>query len=223
MINRIDLTKKFELLSLQEMKNHNDSILATNVSINRLQSLIDNLSEKLDMQLSKVDGAYIYQSRLIDDLNDKFDIHKNRNQSMLNDFFVRLKDLEESLKKNDSELSNSFTKHEIHKDRLKGLESKFIDSSKIISKALSDLQCNITSVSVRARTDLEHAKSDILSMPSEAEKAKAELREEIAILKVDREGILKEIQVYKKETFVMQKKIENLYTLIERLEERIPK
>ena len=39
--------------------------------------------------------------------------------------------------------------------------------------------------------------------------------------KLDSTGVLKEIQVYKKSMFIIEKKIENIYTLIERLDKRI--
>lgn len=39
--------------------------------------------------------------------------------------------------------------------------------------------------------------------------------------RIDSVGVLKEIQVYKKSMFIIEKKIENLYTLIERINKRI--
>jgi len=38
--------------------------------------------------------------------------------------------------------------------------------------------------------------------------------------KIDREGILKEIRIREKELFIIEKKIENIYTLIERINKR---
>jgi hypothetical protein len=62
-------------------------------------------------------------------------------------------------------------------------------------------------------------------------KIKCELEQELAQLtkktesnfnvsKLDRDGVLKEIRIYEKTIFIIEKKIENIYTLIERIKKR---
>jgi len=40
------------------------------------------------------------------------------------------------------------------------------------------------------------------------------------VTKIDREGVLKEVRVWEKTIFIIEKKIENIYTLIERINKR---
>jgi hypothetical protein len=40
------------------------------------------------------------------------------------------------------------------------------------------------------------------------------------VYRLDKEGVLKQIRIYEKSMFIIEKKIENIYTLIERLNKR---
>jgi len=47
-----------------------------------------------------------------------------------------------------------------------------------------------------------------------------QVEENFHVTKIDREGVLKEIRIYEKTIFIIEKKIENIYTLIERINKR---
>jgi hypothetical protein len=65
---------------------------------------------------------------------------------------------------------------------------------------------------------------DLTKSKAETEKKFMELIDQIErnynVLKIDREGVLKEIRVWEKTIFIIEKKIENIYTLIERINKR---
>lgn len=64
-------------------------------------------------------------------------------------------------------------------------------------------------------------KDDFLKFKSNTENKFIEIMDQIEmnynITKIDREGVLKEVRVYEKTIFILEKKIENIYTLIERI------
>jgi hypothetical protein len=67
-------------------------------------------------------------------------------------------------------------------------------------------------------------KEDLTTFKSNAEKKFCELIDQIEknfnVTKINREGVLKEIRIYDKSIFIIEKKIENIYTLIERINKR---
>lgn len=70
----------------------------------------------------------------------------------------------------------------------------------------------------------ESLKQDIANLRSDMDKKFKELDNKIeskfSLSLMDKEGILKEVRVYKKSMFIIDKKIENIYTLIERINKR---
>ena len=67
-------------------------------------------------------------------------------------------------------------------------------------------------------------KDDVINNKFETETKFASLIEQIEenfhVTKLDKEGVLKEVRIYEKTIFIIEKKIENIYTLIERINKR---
>ena len=49
----------------------------------------------------------------------------------------------------------------------------------------------------------------------------AKIDSNFSLSRIDRDGVLKEIRIYDKTIFIMEKKIENIYTLIERIDRNL--
>lgn len=71
---------------------------------------------------------------------------------------------------------------------------------------------------------LNFLRDDLTKSKEEIEKKFSTLIDQIErnynVLKIDREGVLHEIRVWEKAIFIAEKKIENIYTLIERINQR---
>jgi len=67
-------------------------------------------------------------------------------------------------------------------------------------------------------------KSDVLRLKCDVEEKFTGLKEKFEVSEtlfcLDKEGVLKEVRIWEKSIFVIEKKIENLYTLIERINNR---
>jgi hypothetical protein len=95
-------------------------------------------------------------------------------------------------------------------ERVKGATMSHLNSFQDLQKQLKEL--------------LKLAKDDFEKYKSATEKKFSELIDTIEkrfnVTKIDREGVLKEIRIYGKTIFIIEKKIENIYTLIERINKR---
>ena len=87
--------------------------------------------------------------------------------------------------------------------------------SHIIS--FQDCQREFKSLFNSLRDDLEKLRS---LMEQKVAEAREKSESNFSIAKIDRDGVLKELTRYKKAVFYIEKKIENIYTLIERINKK---
>lgn len=71
------------------------------------------------------------------------------------------------------------------------------------------------------KTLMNVLQNDVVKLSFDVEQKMAQLVEKIEsnfnLLRLDKEGLLREIRIYEKTIFIIEKKIENIYTLIERI------
>jgi len=214
MISRNDLSKKFDLIVKQEIINHNKQIEATNLSLVDIKSSIKIIAEKLSLFALKTDSSIKNLEDKVEFLFDHISNHKSSIKEVKKkseddilklDFDVsRRMDYIEYyyVEKQDAEESISSVKEEIKNLRSDLTENKDL----IISSIHKIIQDNDKCFS--------EFKEDIINKPSEFISIKKELEDKINSFKVDSEGLLKSIKVFSKEVFVMEKKIEHIYSLI---------
>jgi hypothetical protein len=217
MLKKSDLSKQFELVVQQEIKNYQDSLNFVLQSIRELQeysekSRIESLEKYAQLQSKHNDLAIQLQTlkeevakvdkRLGSHISDEEVFKRKSNQvlAMHSDEFT----------KNSRE--NQSNRNEIigSKSRLDTIENGMQAHSLLLSDALDNLKFKLAD-------DLKKTKEEIISRPSDTVQLKSDLEDKIDSHKVDVSGLMKEISVFKKENFITQKKIENIYTLIERL------
>jgi len=221
MIKKKDLVKQFELLTKQEIKNHNDQILASNIAIKKLNEEL--ISLKMDSSsnwraiVEMINGEISDQSKIKEDirkLNSKFSKKEKESAVIVDRNYREMSTLDQSIE----------TTYKLAKEHSKELEGLVDYRDSLADKYEKQKQVVIASINqakTQLRNEIAKTKEEILSIPSEALEVKKELSEEIATYKIDSEGLMKEIKILKKEKFIQDKKIENLYTLIERLEAKI--
>ena len=95
----------------------------------------------------------------------------------------------------------------------KEMESQIKEAAASHMISLQDLQRGFKAL-------FDFLKDDLTKFKEDANKRLCELSDLLGvrfnISKIDREGILKEIRIYEKTIFIIEKKIENIYTLIEK-------
>ena len=221
MLKRNDLAKQFELVVQQEIKNHNDQMLATNLAVNELRLDIDKISKSLHLSTSLHDSNIKirdvqdeHQCDVINKLLQKLDSHIN-DQRILNE-----RNSKEDLDKVEA-IDRLFKMIEKLTDKLSSLSEYVQVNSDSISSISESMHSSLESLERKNAASLKNFKNEIASLPSEAQEVKKELQKQMSIDRVDFTGLLKELRGYKKENLIIDKKFEHIYTLIERLDKRI--
>jgi len=217
MLKRNDLAKQFELVVQQEIINHNEQILASNLSINEMRILIDDMQQKQDLVNQSLSSTISRMNQNGVDLSESVLRLSKQISSISNDF----NDFREK-SKNDVKLlvENAVSEHaknekslKIIKDLqciVKCLESSFVGLSFRFFQEIQD-------ESKELKKEIEKSKKEILSLPSEAQLVKKDLEDRFAISRVDIQGLKKEIELLKKDSFIIEKHVEHLFTQIERM------
>lgn len=217
MLKRSDLAKQFEMVVQQEIKNFQAGRDLIMDRLNTLQFMIDDLNEKIrayqNMMLQQHKNVEIEIEKLKKD-------HSEHQQKLSS----HIKDTEKFKEKCTGELGmqvdyglQNYRRNEANANRidelfrrLESFEDEICGHSGTVSHSLDQMRHGISK-------ELARVKHEILSMPSDSEAIKKEFDDKINAHKVDGEGILKDIRATNHSVFVIQKQIENIYTLIERL------
>lgn len=214
MLNKYDLVKQFEDIVKQEIKNHNDSILATNIAINRLEKMINDVIVDLDSRFNEVRNESLNKYHFF---NRQF-VDQNYNyqelQKDISNIHTFIKDLYSKIEK---ELIQKTDKKEydIELKQLRAILEQKID--KIHESMEKDKSCCIESNrTLKKQVDyIPGIIRDYVAIESSNNEKKHEnLEKEFKLAKIEKEGLLKEIEVLKKQSFIQEKKIEDLYFLI---------
>ena len=220
MLNRNDLAKQFELVVKQEIKNYQDSLNFVLQSIDELKKDIKQLNSDMLENYALIHSQHC-------DLGIQIQVERMLHievRQKLNSFINDSQEFKEKVTKElgllwDSSLINS-RKYEYNENRIKNLilefekkEEEFISHSFMVRNACDDMQNKL-------KKELCNFKDEILSRPSEALQLQSHFEEKINTHRIDVAGIMKELLVMKKENMITEKKLEHVYTLIDRLQKK---
>lgn len=222
MITKNDLAKQFELVVQQEIKNHNDAVLACNLKI-------DDFRKRLDV-LNDADGK----------IRAELSSNITRLEIMCQNLRHSLDNLTISITKSLGEIKRCITESSLaSKDIINAniaLSVKQKESCERIDKIESyheNLDKRLTSIAKKTSDELERQyyryndeykkfRDEALEKPKqEADSVKNVLEKSLMEKACDIKGIKEDITGMRHIAFVTEKKIENIYTLIERLSRRI--
>jgi len=220
MLKRPDLVKQFELLTQQEIKNYQDQF---NAVLQQIRDVKISIEQVQNQHLEKYALLHSAQGELIAEIKEirkKCDSRADKlsriesDQSFVNHqncgIFTQINQAIVRKQEDQSFFHNKIDKiwEEIH---------KLNDNSKNTNKIIDE---NASSITKKLSNSIEQAKQEIKSAPSESQLLKKELESKLSCAVVDTKGLLREISVIKKENTIFEKKIENLYTLIERINKK---
>jgi hypothetical protein len=205
--------KRFDALVKQEMIEHQHLISCHN---KEMQALRDNLN----LAMQKFDSLF---EKSVMELKD-FKTHAVCTMGLL----------KEKAMANESTIAEQRrTIEDLHEQLLsfQGAYSSKVDAEKLKKDFALEIKANtISHINAfqefqREFKDLIHSlENDLLKLRCEMQQKLAELTEKMesnfSISRIDKEGVLKEVRIYEKSMFIIEKKIENIYTLIERINKR---
>lgn len=218
MLKRADLIKQLELGVQQEIKNYNDSLSSILLRLNYLKEDVES-AEKESLEndailLSKLKeletNFYLVRDardETVRKMNRDITELSQRHQGMKEDVEISLANALEAARKNE------FNRNTISEllARVGTLEDEIAGHSVQINHQME-------SISYQLKKDVQKVKDEILSKPCDSIEVKKQLEEKINSHAVDVDGLLKEIRTTNKAMMILEKKIENLYTLVGRLQ-----
>lgn len=220
MLNRNDLAKQFELVTKQEIKNYQDSLNFVLQSINELKEDIKQLnSDMLEnyglIHSQHVDlGIQIEHHRLLHiELRQQVSSWINNQQEIKENYGKELAALWGSSVMNQRKSEINENKLAILKESLEKNQNEIIAHTSTIRNSFNDIETKLN-------RNLCCMKEEIINLPSETEQLKSELEEKIHTHKVDVAGLMKELLSMKHENMITEKKLEHIYTLIDRIHKK---
>lgn len=221
MLDRNKLAKQFELVVQQEIKNHNDSILATNLAINNLGDQIVKLNSDQNFLKASFLSDLTKTNINLNNLSESCKIISQKVSSLIEDG-KKINEINEKLhSETASGLEIAFERClKLEKEMFKHsqMHVKFEDKIKKINLQMLENSENLYS---KIKKEMLALKKEILELPSEANIVRVNLLKRIEEREVDIHCLCEEINAVKKTQFIIEKKIENIYTLIERLSKKI--
>lgn len=208
-----DISKRLEAFMKAEMAEHKQVISAHHKEMQAMRDSVREALEKFDSLFRHIEHELKDKSSFLKDLIDDIDIKIKSNQISISDqrnsivsVFQTLNDL------------MSFSSKKSDLDNFKKImDIELRETTGKHARSFEDFQQAV-------RISFDSLKEELLKLRAEMDKKFFELNDKIdeksSISQMDKEGILKEVRVYDKTIFIMEKKIENLYTLIDRINKR---
>lgn len=212
-----DLTKDFELATLQAIKNHNDSVLQTNMALQDLRRDFDSIKATVDAHHAEVHSRFVM-------LDISLETHRSTISEIVDMMNRRITDYEASMSEFRKKMEVSFA----HTEQESLSVESFNQQWGFVLESLAEMRRKIDydkdslgqeiqrSVNI-FRSNIDQLRSDVFDRPSEAEAVRQQLTGKLQEAIIDSAGLVREVDVCKKTTFTIEKHIEDLYTQVERL------
>lgn len=210
------MVNRFEAVVSEEIRDHE-------LSLKRYKSEIDSLNERLDSfeilirkKFLDSDNSYKKYIEKLDnmekDIKMSFSVHqrtiiniKNDILKMMNRFYC---DFEKLSTKNDLE------------DLKKSMSDQVQDFEKRTYNDIQNKAFQINDFHVSAKKDHEELKNCLSDLQDKQEKELSFLKNKSTASSLEQKCFLHELQMHKKKEFINEKKIEALFTLVEKLKNK---
>ena len=216
-----DLVKQFELLTLQEIKNHKDAILAANILNNKLSEKVDDLEKRLDCQRFGHRDA-------VNDLTNELNKIKNESREQhyhskcieegswkQKDLFLEeVKSLKQELEALNQRVSDGEVLIRLQKKEIDYLKESKIELEKQLKYELDKKDRNEQA----HRTSME---ARILAIPCKDKDKTESLQSEMEQVKLSIRFHKEEMENHKEKRFYNEKQIEYLMTQLDRLKKKV--
>jgi methyl-accepting chemotaxis protein len=217
MMQRKDLAKEFSLLVQQEIKNHSDSVLACNMEMEKFRSALVEIAQRCDGRVNELhsDSVCLESSMIIfrEVIQKSIDKLNRDISDLTGNFTLRLAGFRKAVDERESYFLtvHGFKEFQAKVDQwIANIKVSFENQKgnviEEVSKSSQSIQKQIDSLNEELKKMLK----------SEKEKHE-DFDKSLDIFALNFSGQTREIELMKKRCFVVEKNIENLYTVIERL------
>lgn len=217
----LDAVKRFELQTQQEISNYRSSHNNVLKSIRDLKDRIDEIDHNATENVASVISEFSRSS-----------INLEKELSQIKS---RLDSLEKSQRDNSTSISSVASEISGINSRALNLSSsclkiidtvnenqrKFAEFSNAIDEVIASHVMEIARIEDHFKSRLSNLKNELNLSPSKEKHLYDSLSEKIDCHVVDVEGINKEMKIFKKENSITQKKMEHIFTQIDRLKIKV--
>ena len=211
-----EVVRRFEDVVREEIRLYNISIKKTDESISKIVDKIDYLERKIDLN-------FLENKNICDDAKRSFvKERENLEKGLKKDREIissSSKNLNEKIKEFECVLSDFCSKSDLDK-----IERSIF---KHCNETYYDMLQSVDAFKQYLHENNSSLQKKLIDMVEKLEGSNKELERKLELYrsssssqKVESDSVLRELQVYKRSMFIIDKKIENLYTLIERLSAR---
>ncbi len=212
-----ELVKRFDSVVRDEIKRHDLSVERSNKDISLLKELF--LGFKTGHEKLRIQHAASFK--------ETQDLFTQECQNQKNSFDSQRRSIRENCKRVDEFIEDfknkidGFITYEAFDKYGLCVNESFLDLKKHLYDYSNIQYKNFHKSEIKLMKLLDDVKYLCTKRFGDIDREFNSLSDKFQEYRVDAIGVLKELQVYKKTVFIMQKKIENIYTLIERLNKRV--
>ena len=211
-----EMVNRFETVVQEEIRTNKISIQNTSKALEEANKTILAMKEEIHQHKNAMD-------QLFNKLLDKFLQEKTESEIIVGDFCSdvskKISQLQSDVSGISLGLDNYLSQSEYEQRKQETL--KYFDDQ--ISSNQSNLESSKTyneKMFQEGKYKRDELESTLIHLRTSFIEENQRQEKNIQTFKVDSTGILEELRIYKKEMFIIDKKIENIYTLIERLQKR---
>ena len=208
-----EIVKRFSSVVSEEIRQHNLAIERSDASIRAMQTELDQYK----LQIKKL---YAENLKLHEDTREQFRKEKESLESVFSsqrDFVNGISAKIENYILDFVDVASTLCKRSDHENCKDELLNKIHNLSLKIQQDKKDIDEQIARSSFENRKNIDHYSDEFRNSLSDMNKAITLTNNMASTDRIDSVGVLRELQIHKKSVFIIEKKIENLYTLIERL------
>ena len=215
MLKRNDLSKQFELVVQQEIKNFQDASYQINQRLNDVENKIENLESSMSKKQSLLESRHKSLSIEIELMRSEYEKANHKLDSYISDtqaHFYKIEETANVVCANAGMLSHNIEQNQNQIDDIK-YDLEFLDGD--LKGRAQSLELEIEQHRVNVNKIVSILREDIIDLlPFELEKVKRDLEDKISSHKIDADGLLKELRVTRKQIMVIEKNLENIYSII---------
>ena len=215
-LQKKELAQEFSLLVQQEIKNHNDSLLASNMAIDDFRRQLLDLKTQYEKLTNSVRADISTQSTDLTNLEDSINEALKAVIRDLNDSTALSKRQVESLCRSIGSRESYFLTLQGFEEFKEKIAQWVANIDRLFFQQKDAYSQEISKISEKLQNSIEISRSSVEKSINEEKEAREKQEKTFDIFALNFEGLKRENEVLKKRCFIIEKNIENIYTQIER-------
>lgn len=208
---------QFENVVKNEIRSHNTAIEKSNNSLNELKEMFREFHLENKNLKSTNESLYAKTQKHFDESKKDLEKSFKDQRAFLKENEKRVNFLLDQLKKD----SENYIGRKEFEDLKDENDKAFGGVNQQHLKGLNRLELEMYKKDSETRLLLSHLAEEFDEKLQYLKKKIDRFSDQLIESNAECAGVLRELQVYKKNMFILEKKIENIYTLIERLNKRV--